>query len=85
MVHRSPVRKFAKTSEGVGHRHKLTKLVEESNKLISASVANHHGSVRYVYISWNETVKCLLERILIGITKYVLEESYDNILIIVTF
>ena len=76
MVHRSPVRKFAKASEGVGHRHKLTKLVEESNKLISASVANHHGSVRYVYISWNETVKCLLERILKEITKYVLEESY---------
>jgi len=32
-VHRSPVRKFANASEGVGHRHKLTKLVEESNNL----------------------------------------------------
>lgn len=35
MVHRSPVRKFAEVSGGVGHRHKLTKLVEESNNLIS--------------------------------------------------
>jgi hypothetical protein len=34
-VHSSPVYKFADASEGVGHRHKLTKLVEESNNLIS--------------------------------------------------
>ena len=33
VVHCSPVCKFAKASEGVGHRHKLTKLVEESNNL----------------------------------------------------
>ena len=33
VVHRSPVRKFANASEGVGHWHKLTKLVEESNNL----------------------------------------------------
>ncbi|MBD5356850.1 MAG: hypothetical protein HDR88_07590 [Bacteroides sp.] len=39
MVHCSPVRKFAEASEGVGYRHKLSKLVEESNNLISVSMA----------------------------------------------
>ena len=34
VVHRSPVCKFANASGGVGHGHKLTKLVEESNNLI---------------------------------------------------
>ena len=33
VVHESPVYKFADTWEGVGHRHKLTKLVEERYKL----------------------------------------------------
>jgi len=34
VVRHSPVRKFADTPEGVGHRHKLIKLVEENNNLI---------------------------------------------------
>lgn len=39
VVHGSPVRKFADASEGVGHRHKLYKLAEESNNLIFSSMA----------------------------------------------
>ena len=54
MVHRSPVRKFAKASEGVGHRHKLPKLVEESNNLISLSIPiQGHGLARRMPVTRN--------------------------------
>ena len=54
VVHRSPVRKFAKASEGVGHRHKLPKLVEESNNLISLSIPiQGHGQARRMPVTRN--------------------------------
>ena len=54
MVHRSPVRKFAKASEGVGHRHKLPKLVEVSNNLISLSIPiQGHGQARRMPVTRN--------------------------------
>ena len=40
----SPFRKFTDTPEGVGHRHKLPKLVEESNILIFAISETHRPS-----------------------------------------
>ena len=53
-MHRSPVRKFAKASEGVGHRHKLPKLVEESNNLISLSIPiQGHGQARRMPVTRN--------------------------------
>ena len=52
MVYRSPVRKFANAPEGVGHRHKLTELVEESKNLISVSaVTMTAGIIVYVLLS----------------------------------
>ena len=73
----SPFRKFTDTPEGVGHRHKLPKLVEESNILSIRNLRDTPTVTEPTVVCYSHPNNRIWEGLSSNVknpTKYVLEE-----------